>query len=127
MDDEPKTLKRTFAKALWRSHTSRPMSFYLLLAIIVVMILGTQLVYFRNDPTQFALYLTLMFVFYFVVAFRATLDFFDITRSHLKEQQALYRNTLGENEFVCELGRRVTEVSEDLLAPQTEVCPRLDE
>ena len=112
MPEEPKTLTRHVRGAFRRSNATRPMSFYLLLAIIVVMILGTQLVYFRNDPKEFALYLSLMFGFFFVVAFRATLDFFDITRTHLKEQRALYRNTLGEQEFTSELGRRVTEGSE---------------
>lgn len=109
MPKESPTLGRHFSRAFRRSNAARPTSFYLLLAIIVVMILGTQLVYFRNDPQEFALYLSLMFVFFFVVAFRATLDFFDITRSHLREQQALYRNTLGEQEFTSELGRRVSE------------------
>lgn len=107
MSEPMPTLTHHVKKALKRSHARRPVSFYLLLGIIIVMILGTQLVYFRNDPKQFALYLSLMFVFFFVVGFRATLDFFDITRRHLREQQALYRNTLGEEEFASELGRRV--------------------
>lgn len=109
MPDEPTTLKRHFSTALRRSHATRPVSFYLLLAIIVVMMLGTQLVYFRDEPKEFALYLSLMFVFFFVVLLRATLDFFDITRTHIRDRQAVYRNTLGEQEFTSELGRRVNE------------------
>lgn len=129
MSEDPRTLKRHVAQAVRRSNAARPMSFYLLLAILVVTILGTQLVYFRNDPKEFALYLSLMFVFFFVVAFRATLDFFDITRNHLKERQALYRNTLGEQEFTAELGRRVTEGSRsnEHLVAASDPFPKCDE
>jgi hypothetical protein len=127
VDEDCKTLKRYFGLALRRANASRPMSFYLLLAIVVVMTLGTQLVYFREDPKQFALYLSLMLLFFFVVAFRAVLDFFDIVRRHLHEQRDVYRNTLGDEDFAAELGRRVSEGRDQNLLPASDSGAKLED
>ncbi len=106
---EAKTLGMHFRKAWKDANRSRPFSFYLLLAIIVVLLLGLQIVHVRDNPRQFAFLLSLLFIFFFAVMVRAIVDFGEITRTHFAERHKLYRTTLGEDEFVSELGRRVAE------------------
>jgi len=88
---------------------TRPASAYLLIAMIVVLLLGYQMVNFRDDPRRFALFLILMFVFFFAVMLRAIIDFFEIARNHVRERGKLFKTTIGEKEFIGELGRRVSE------------------
>jgi len=97
----------------WLSRASRnvsgwrPASFWLLLAILVVMVLGLRMVGVRDDPKQFALYLTLMLVFFFVVIARAIVDCIDIWRRGFSERERLFKDTLGDDEFVAKLSKRV--------------------
>jgi hypothetical protein len=88
---------------------SRPVSFYLLIAMVIVLLLGIQMANYRDDPWRFALVLSLMFVFFFVAMVRAVIDCGEIVRRHLAERRELYRTTLGDKEFMSELGRRVRE------------------
>ena len=92
----------------WRNVSSwRPASFYLLFAILVVMVLGLQMITVRDDPKQFALYLTLMLVFFFVVIARAMVDCVEIWRRGFSERERLFKDTLGDDEFVAKLSERV--------------------
>jgi hypothetical protein len=91
------------------AHKRRPVSFYLMFAILVVLLLGGQVVYVREDPRRFALFLVLNFVAFFAILMRALLDFIEIARNHFRASEDLYRETLGESEFTHELGRRVAE------------------
>jgi len=97
------------AKVWWDIQKSRPKSFYLLLAIIVVLLLGLQLATLRDNPKQFAIVLSLMFIFFGAVMVFAVLEFGEIVRKHLKDRRELFRTTLGEPEFIAELGRKVSE------------------
>ena len=107
--DPPKTLW-AHCCTTWRCASARrPFSFYLLIAIFIVALLGVQVVRVRENPKQFALFLTLMFVFFFAVVFRAILDCFEIWRRHFTEYERTFRETLGEETFVKELGERVAE------------------
>jgi hypothetical protein len=85
----------------------RPASFYLLLAILIVTVLGLGIIRVRDDPQQFAIYLILLFVFFFVVIARAIMDCMEIWRRSFSEHQRLYKDTLGEDEFVGKLSRSV--------------------
>lgn len=87
----------------WR----RPASFWLLLAILAVVVLGVQIVYARDNPKQFAFYLSLLFVFFLVVIARALWDALEIARDHFRDREAVFRSTLGDSTFVRELGERV--------------------
>lgn len=101
------------AKA-WRDiQKSRPKSFYLLLAIIVVLLLGLQMATLRDSPRQFALVLSLMFIFFGAVMVFAVLEFGEIVRKHLKDRRELFRSTLGEPEFIAELGKKISEKRDD--------------
>ena len=108
-DAGPRTLRGHFARAFMEAHSRRPISFYLMFAILAVVLLGGQLVYVREDPRRFALFLTLNFVAFFVIMMRALFDFMEIVRNHFRASEKLYRETLGESDFAHELGRRVAE------------------
>ncbi|MBX7259552.1 MAG: hypothetical protein K1Y02_24545 [Candidatus Hydrogenedentes bacterium] len=105
----PKSLWMHVRKVVGDMNRSRPASAYLLVAIAVVLLLGYQIVYFREDPRRFAFFLILMFVFFFFVMLRAVIDFFEIARKHIRERGELFKTTIGEKEFIGELGRRVSE------------------
>lgn len=102
-----KTLGEHFAAALRKSRGSRPASFYLLFAIVAVLLLGGQIYFIQDDPKQFAFFLSLYFIFFFVVIFRAILDVFDIARQHIRERERVFSSTIGDPEFAEELGRSV--------------------
>lgn len=94
-------------KALRDAHRQRPASFYFLLAIPLVMLLALHMILFLDNPRRFALILSLMFIFFATVVFRALVDVFEISRKHLTEQRKLFRETLGEDKFIQKLGDRV--------------------
>ena len=104
-----RTLWQHFCRGWEKVCARRPFSFYLLFAILIVALLGIQVVKVRENPKQFALFLTLMFIFCFAVVVRAILDVIDIIRRHFTEHESVFGTTLGEKEFVSELGRRVAE------------------
>ncbi len=87
---------------------------YIVIAILVVVvaILGVQMIYAANDPWKLAFFLTLNFVFCFVVMYRAIADAFDILRDHRKAKRELYDATLGDKYFANELGQRVAKERE---------------
>ena len=111
--ERPVTLRGYFMKALRESNRRRPASFYLLFAIIAVLILGSQIVYVKDDPKRFALFLSLNFLFFFVIAYRAVVDFVEIMREHFRENETAFRSTLGDEEFVKELGRQVAQSQDE--------------
>lgn len=85
----------------------RPVSFYLMIAIAIVMVLGLGIVRVRDNPYQFAFYLSILFVFFFFVIARAIMDCFEIWRRGFSEHERLYKDTLGDDEFVGRLSRSV--------------------
>lgn len=105
----------THIRKVWRDiRQARPVSFYLLIAMVIVLLLGVQMADYRDDPWRFALVLSLMFVFFFVAMIRAVIDCGEIVRRHLAERRELYRTTLGDEEFMSELGRRVRQKRDDV-------------
>jgi hypothetical protein len=109
INDPPKTVWHYVKQGLRRQHARRPVSFYLMLAIIVVLLLGLQMAKYREDAQRFALVLSCMFIFFFLVVWRASVEFMDIIRRGYREERDLFRNTLGSREFAEELGKRVAE------------------
>ena len=105
----PKSLLDHIRTVQSRRDRKRPASFYLLCAIVVVLLLGAQIVYVKDDPKHFALFLTLYFIFFFVVIFRAILDGFDIVRSHFRENEQLLSRTFVDDGFAERLGAQVAE------------------
>ena len=103
-----KTLWMYFREGLRKANAARPASFYLLLAVPVVLLLGVQLLVSRDNPKHFVFYLSIFFVFFFVILLRAIQDFFDISKRHFFERERLYRQTLGDEEFASQLGEQVS-------------------
>jgi hypothetical protein len=104
-----KTLGMHVRKALREAHVRRPTSFYLLLATPPVLLLGLHMVRLRETPVQMALVLSAIFLFFGFIILRAILDVLKISRKHLSERKSSFRETLGDPEFLDELGNRVKE------------------
>ena len=112
---EPKQIRTLWMHvkaALKKIRSERSWSFFLLPAIIVVLILGLQMAQYRHEPGKFALVLGCMFVFFFFVMAYAVLEAGQILRGHVKENSKLFRSTLGEEEFLDELRHRVRDKRE---------------
>jgi hypothetical protein len=111
---EPET-KTTYARTLWdylrqgliEAHKRRPLSFYLLLLVPLVMLLGVHIADYRNSPLRFATMLGLMFVFFWLITIRAFNDLFGMIRKHRAEKRNLYLETIGDKAFVESLGAKV--------------------
>ena len=106
---EYKTLWMYFREGLARANAERPVSFYLLLAIPIVLLLGSRMVEVQNAPKQFAFYLAVFFVFFLVLVQRALIDFIEIVRHQYKEHKHIFRSTLGDTDFTARLGGRAVE------------------
>lgn len=87
----------------------RPTSFYLLIAIIVVLLLGLQIAEYRENPARSTFVLGLLFLFFFAVMVFAVLEAGQIVRRSLREKRELWQSTLGEEAFLTELSKRVRE------------------
>lgn len=107
-----KTIGGYMMEALREAHAWRPASFYLLFAIPLVMLLGLHMVFFVDNPRRFAFILSLMIVFFGVVVFLALLDVVEIARKNLAGKRDTFRETLGDDSFIRELGRRVNNEAE---------------
>jgi len=108
-----RTLWQHIRQGIRRAHDNRPVSFYLLLSIPVVLLLGVQLANSHHNPKKFFLFLALLFTFFIVLLSRALLDFIEITRKHLAEQKQLFRSTLAEPEFLATLKKKPPELPQD--------------
>lgn len=108
----PKTLGDHFRSAFRRRR--RPtVSLLLMGAIVIVVLFGVQVVYIRDDPKHMAFFLSLNFIFFIVVLYRAIMECLEIARDHFREKEQLFRSTLGDEEFIADLGRRVAESEEE--------------
>ncbi len=108
-----RSLGERFWSGLRASMKSRPVSFYLLLAMIVMLLLGSRIFQVMDDPRQFVLYLSLYFLFFFVLMFRAIMDAFDIARDHFRKKEKLFRETFVADGFADRLGSSVAQNNED--------------
>ena len=108
-----KSLRERLRAGMRRSAANRPASFYLLLAMIVMLLLGARIIQIRDDPQQFALFLSLYFVFFFVLIFRAVLDAFEIARDHFRKKEMLFSETFAADGFADRLGSSVARGEED--------------
>lgn len=103
----PRTLWEYVFDGIRRTRLQRKSTVLLLVACIPVLLLGTQLARFRDDPLRFAIALSLMFLFFFAVIVRALLDMNDALRGYFRERDEPFRKTLGDERFVSELKARL--------------------
>lgn len=104
-----KTLWMHFREGLRRANAQRPVSFYLLLAIPLILLLGVSLLDVSAGPRAFGLRLILIFILFFLIVVRAVFDFFDISRKHFRESHRLFGATLGDKEFLSQVSKRSDE------------------
>lgn len=92
-----------------RIRRSRPLSFYLLVAM-VIFVLGSGLAApsVRDNPRIFFAFLAANFVFLFVVMAFAIRDSGRIVRGYLRDHKTIHPTTLGEREFTQQLAQRIT-------------------
>ena len=108
----PKSLRDYFGTVL-RKRRRPTVSLLLMGAIAIVVLFGVQFVYIRDDSKHLAFFLSLNFIFFFVVMYRAVVECIEIVREHFKENEQVFRSTLGDEEFIADLGRRVAENEKD--------------
>ena len=101
-----KTLWQHICQGFLRAHSQRPISFYLLLSIPVVLVLGVELASAQDNPRKFFLFLALLFTFFIVLFSRALVDFIEITRKRLADEKEIFRKTLGEEQFLASLKKK---------------------
>ncbi|MCP4642861.1 MAG: hypothetical protein GY851_20605 [bacterium] len=109
----PKTLWMHVCSAYRRILASHTVSFYLVFAIFIVMLLSTQIVNVRHNPHRFAWVLILLFLFFFAVLYRAVVDLVEIARDHFRDRERVFQATLGDREFMEELGQKVADRREE--------------
>lgn len=100
------TLREHFWQGFKQAHKRRPISFYMLVLMPVVLLLGLQMAELRDQPLRFVGVLTMLFVFCGVVLCLAVADIFRGIRIQVREQRAAFRDTLGDEEFFKELSAR---------------------
>ena len=104
-----RSLREHFHEAFKRSRAWCPVSFYLLLATPVVLLFSVHMLRQWENPKRFALVLALLFIFLGILVYRALMDILYISCKNLAEQRQAYKETLGSEKFVSELGNRVDE------------------
>ena len=101
--NEPRPV-RTLREHLWHgvatAHGRRPLSFYLLLTIPIVLLLALHLFQTSDDPRRLALGLSLLFLFLGVLLIRALLDILGLVRRLIAEHHRTYKETLGDEAFL---------------------------
>lgn len=101
------TLWEHLRAGLIEAHRRRPLSFYFLLLIPVVLLLGAHIFQAPVSPKRFTLMLSLMLAFLWLISALAVSDFFALCRKHRAERRAAYLETIGDPDFAERLGRRV--------------------
>lgn len=94
-------------RGLLEAHRRRPASFYLLLLIPVVLLLGAHIFQNPVSPHRFILMFSLILVFLWLVSALAVNDFMSLCRRHWAERREAYRETIGDPAFVEQLGHCV--------------------
>ncbi|MFA7693598.1 MAG: hypothetical protein GX117_05440 [Candidatus Hydrogenedentes bacterium] len=107
-----------FMMAMSAAQRRRPISFYLLVLIPVVLILGVYPLNSAASPRSFLFYCSLILFFLWLVSALAINDFIALFRKHRCEQRQAYRDTLGDPDFVDLLGNRVRSRLKDSYKPK---------
>ena len=98
-----KRLSAVFYRSLRRRFRELPISFYLILAIIVALLLGVTGFAHMGDPRRMAFTLTLFVVFFGAITYRALIDAVDIYRDYHRERRSLLSNVLERDGFAGQL------------------------
>jgi len=98
-----------FLDSLRRHVRELPISFYLMLAIVLALLLGASGFEDLENPKRMAFTLTLFTVFFAVVAYRAIVDAMGIARRFYRENNGVFHHVFSRDDFSAQLGDRVAE------------------
>lgn len=91
-----------------------PLSFYLILAIILILVLGVKGFSELHDPKRLAFMMVIFLVFFAAVMYRALIDAVDITRKHYREEGSLMNEVFDRDDFAQDLRQRVNDESKKM-------------
>ncbi len=104
---EIKTLGMHLRAGFRRKWREMPMSFYLIILTIPVLLLGAQIRGAQDDPAQFVFIASLLLGYFFLLLARAILDIGAALRRYTRERRDVFTQTLGDEAFTSALGERV--------------------
>ncbi len=111
-DESPRTRVSVYTvlvKALQELPRRLPISFYLILAIIVMLLLGVNGFSDLDNPRRLAFTMVLFLVFFGAIVYRALIDAIDIARKHHRERNTLISDVFERDGFAKDLHQRVSE------------------
>ena len=94
-------------KLLWQAQKQRPVSFYLIIAMIVLLLLGAPLFHWADDARSLAFIMTLYLTFFLVIICRAGVDMLDIYKANIREHNRLLHDIFEKDGLARRLGEQV--------------------
>ncbi len=85
----------------------RPVSIMILAAIVVVVLMGLNYIFVKDNPERFAGFLMMNFLFFFIAVVLAIDDIARIITASVKQRHEIYSDTLGDQEFCNQLREEV--------------------
>jgi len=82
-----------------RRRLFRPVSTVVLAAIVVVLFLGLNYIFVKDNPERFAGFLMLNFLFFFLATVLAIDDIVRIITASVTRRHEIYRRTVGDEQF----------------------------
>ena len=92
---------------LWTAQKRRPASFYLILAMIALLLIGAPLFQRADDAKSLAFVTTIYLTFFLVIIFRAGVDMLEIYKSNIREHNRLFHDTFEHDGLARRLGEQV--------------------
>ena len=114
-DPEPKPLmaEGILLRGLKTVFKHYPVSFYLLCAVPIVLLLSHRFFLSKDDPKQLFWGLVLLLIFFAILVLRAIMDASELLFRQYKASQEVFQETLGEEDFARKLGERVKAEASD--------------
>lgn len=106
------TISRLFVRSAVRRIAELPISFYLILAIIIVLLLGLKGFRDLTDPRQIAFTVTLFVLFFGAITYRALVDAFEIARKYHRERDDLMVSIFRSDDTSATQRNRIPQADE---------------
>ena len=86
-----------------------PVSFYLILAIIVMLVLGVPGFSDLEDPRKLAFSMVVFLVFFGAIVYRALMDAIDIARKHYRDDTTLISDVFERDGFAQHMHEKLAD------------------
>ena len=106
MNSHPNWWKYTL-ELLWTAQKQRPTSFYLIIAMIALLLLGAPLFQWADDARSLAFIMTVYLTFFLVIICRAAVDMVDIYKANIRDHNRLFHDTFEHDGMARRLGEQV--------------------